>query len=660
MMEEVEKALKRYWGYDQFRPLQKQAIECVLAGRDSVVVMPTGGGKSLCFQAPALVMPGLAVVVSPLISLMKDQVDALAECGVAAARLDSTRSASERNEAMNRVRAKSLRILYLSPERLFTSGFMDLLAQANLSFIAVDEAHCISVWGHDFRPEYRQLGALKEVFPLAAVHAYTATATEQVRRDIAQQLNLKNPQMLVGSFDRPNLIYRVEEREKGDGQIRGVLDRHKGESGIIYCIRRADVDQTCARLSAKGYRVAPYHAGMGNEDRKRNQDAFSTDKVDIIVATVAFGMGIDKSNVRFLIHAGMPKSLEHYHQESGRAGRDGLEAECRLFYTARDYMIWKSIVSDTEPEAARIALGKLQAMYRFCINFTCRHRAILKYFGERATQANCGACDVCLGDEDGGYDYGEKNEEEERKRIPRQDAEARRGGRREEAWGGESSKRTTRIPVGIEHVEDSDIMPDSLVVAQKILSCVVRLRDNATHRVTVWTLVGSRRPHIMEQGYDRLSTYGILLGVRRRYVHGWIGQLVAQGYLESSVGDQGILRVTEKGWQVLKGNETPRLARPESRRKKSRGDGEKPAPPDDPWEGVDRDLFEILRAARRAIADEKKVPAFIVFSDASLRDMARRRPATPEEFLEITGVGETKRRQYGERFLVAIREYGKA
>jgi len=657
MMEEVEKALKRYWGYDQFRPLQKQAIECVLAGRDSVVVMPTGGGKSLCFQAPALVMPGLAVVVSPLISLMKDQVDALSECGVAAARLDSTQSAFERNEVMNRIRAKSLRILYLAPERLFTSGFMDLLAQANLSFIAVDEAHCISVWGHDFRPEYRQLGALKEVFPLAAVHAYTATATEQVRRDIAQQLNLKNPQMLVGSFDRPNLIYRVEEREKGDGQIRGVLDRHKGESGIIYCIRRADVDQTCARLSAKGYRVAPYHAGMENEDRKRNQDAFSTDKVDIIVATVAFGMGIDKSNVRFVIHAGMPKSLEHYHQESGRAGRDGLEAECCLFYARKDYMTWKFIVGGGDPEATRVALRKLQAMFRFCINFTCRHQAILKYFGERAAQAHCGACDVCLGDEDGDYGYRGKDKE---KRIPRDDAGTSRDEKWEEAWGGESRERAPKIPVRSENVTDSDIMPDSLVIAQKILSSVVRLGNDATHRVTVWTLVGSRRPHIMEQGYDQLSTYGILLGVRRRYVHGWIGQLVAQGYLESSVGDQGILRVTEKGWQVLKGNETPRLARPERRRKKSRGDGEKPAPPDDPWEGVDRDLFEILRAARRAIADEKKVPAFIVFSDASLRDMARRRPATPEEFLEITGVGETKRRQYGERFLVAIREYGKA
>ena len=658
MIGEVEKALKRYWGYDQFRPLQKQAIECVLAGRDSVVVMPTGGGKSLCFQAPALVMPGLAVVVSPLISLMKDQVDALAECGVAAARLDSTQSASERNEVMSRVRTKSLKILYLSPERLFTGGFMDLLAQANLSFIAVDEAHCISVWGHDFRPEYRQLGALKEVFPLAAVHAYTATATEQVRRDIAQQLNLKNPQMLVGSFDRPNLIYRVEEREKGDGQIRGVLDRHKGESGIIYCIRRADVDQTCARLSAKGYRVAPYHAGMGNEDRKRNQDAFSTDKADIIVATVAFGMGIDKSNVRFVIHAGMPKSLEHYHQESGRAGRDGLEAECCLFYARKDYMTWKHLVSGDDPQATRVALGKLQAMFRFCINFTCRHQAILKYFGERAAQADCGACDVCLGDKDGEGDYGEKDEEE--KGIPRDRAEASGGERWEEPWGRESSERAPKISVGSDNVPDSDIMPHSLVVAQKILSCVVRLRDDATHRVTVWTLVGSRRPHIMERGYDRLSTYGILPGVRRRHVYGWIAQLAAQGYLEAPAGDSDVLRVTEKGWRVLKGNETPRLARPESRRKKSRGDGEKPAPPDDPWEGVDRGLFEMLRATRRAIADEKMVPAFVVFSDATLRDMARRRPATPEGFLEVTGVGETKRRQYGERFLAAIREYGKA
>jgi len=311
-VEKFEKALKKYWGYESFLPHQEEAMICAGRGRDSVVVLPTGGGKSVCFQAPAVTLTGMAVVVSPLISLMKDQVDTLVECGISAARLDSTQTPGEQSGILKAIAEKKLKLLYLAPERLVSSSFVEFLRKAELSMIAVDEAHCVSMWGHDFRPEYLQLGILKDAFPSLAVHAYTATATEQVRNDIIEQLRLKDPKVLVGSFDRPNLVYKVLRRSNLIKQICSVLDRHKRESGVIYCIRRKDVDQLYAKLISKGYSVAPYHAGMGGEERKKNQDDFINEKVDTIVATIAFGMGIDKSNVRYVIHTGMPKSLEHY------------------------------------------------------------------------------------------------------------------------------------------------------------------------------------------------------------------------------------------------------------------------------------------------------------------------------------------------------------
>ena len=397
----IEEVLRKYWGFDGFLPLQKEAMECVCAGRDSIVILPTGGGKSLCFQAPALTFPGLTLVVSPLLSLMKDQVDALLESGVAAARVDSSISQSERIETFKKLRAGRLKLLYVSPERLVMEGFLDLLKNTGVSSVAVDEAHCVSMWGHDFRPEYRKLSILREALPGIPIGAYTATATEHVRRDIAEQLNLNQPQIFVGKFDRPNLIYRVRRRTNSLKQVREVLDRHRGESGIVYCIRRADVDEMSQALAGRGYRVAPYHAGMTDEDRKKSQNAFIEDEVEIIVATVAFGMGIDKSNVRCVIHAGMPKSLEHYQQESGRAGRDGLEAECFLFYSGADYLTWKRILEESEPQMYEIAIEKLGQMYRYCSGVACRHRALVGYFGQDLGTVNCHACDICLGEVEG-------------------------------------------------------------------------------------------------------------------------------------------------------------------------------------------------------------------------------------------------------------------
>ena len=605
MVERLRKALEQYWGYTEFRPLQKEAMECLCTGRDAVVVLPTGGGKSLCFQAPAVTTPGLAVVVSPLISLMKDQVDALTECGVPAARIDSSRTPEEREAALDRVRKRQLKLLYISPERLVSDGFSKFLQTLDLSFIAIDEAHCISFWGHDFRPEYRQLGSLRQIFPNVAIGAYTATATEQVRRDIAEQLRLKDPAMLVGSFDRPNLIYKVRPRSGVVKQVCEVLDRYKGESGIIYCIRRKDVEHMAESLTAKGYRVAPYHAGMTDEARKNNQDDFVAETIDTIIATVAFGMGIDKSNVRYVIHAGMPKSLEHYQQESGRAGRDGLEAECWLFYSGGDYGVWKSILMDRDPtsstppnpQAQEIALAKLARMYSYCTDALCRRRTILEYFGQAYPQDNCGTCDICLG--------------------------------------------------------DVDLVSDAVVTAQKILSCILRLGQRFGAGYTALVLTGSRDQRILDNKHDALSTYGLLKDYDKRTVHDWIEQLAGQGFIEKT-GEYNVLSVTEKGWRVIREEVTPRLLKPAEKAGKPERKTKVEA---QSWEGVDKGLFEALRRLRASLASERHVPAYIIFGDAALRDMARRRPSTLQRFLNVRGVGETKCEQYGRIMVEKIRAY---
>src|SRR5579872_4100223 len=403
---DVLSVIRRHWGFDGLRPLQAAAMRTVLDGRDSLLVLPTGGGKSLCYQAPAVLRGDTTVVVSPLISLMKDQVDGLRACGVAAIQLNSSQTPGEQRAGEQAVREGKIRLLFASPERLATASFRALLKLAGVKRFAIDEAHCISHWGHDFRPEYRQLGELKTHFPEASVHAFTATATEQVRADIVAQLKLKSAEVLVGNFDRPNLMYSVVSRYDEYAQAVEILNRHKGEAGIIYCVRRRDVDVMTELLKRGGINALPYHAGMLPPERKKVHDLFSEEKCDVVVATVAFGMGIDRSNIRYVIHTGMPKSIEHYQQETGRAGRDGLEAECVLLYSAGDATVWKKIMqksvaeSETpvDPIYLRSAYQHLDDMEDYCRPITCRHRSLVEYFGQQYESDNCGACDLCVGE----------------------------------------------------------------------------------------------------------------------------------------------------------------------------------------------------------------------------------------------------------------------
>ncbi len=496
-MDRLQAIKREYWGYDEWLPLQKEAMASIINKRDSLVVLPTGGGKSLCFQVPALVQNGMAIVVSPLISLMKDQVDALRECGVSAAFINSSLSTEERRSVLADARKGQLKLLYVAPERLVGDYFIDFIKSIKISFIAVDEAHCVSMWGHDFRPEYHELKILKRVLPDVTIHAYTATATEQVRGDIIKQLGLENPEVLVGSFDRPNLNYAVARRAAGAkrlAQILEVIDRHRDESGIIYCISRKNVDALNKELNQRGYRSLPYHAGMSDADRKASQNAFIREEIDIIVATVAFGMGIDKSNVRYVVHAGLPQSLEHYQQESGRAGRDGLEAECCLFFSLQDYAIWQRILSDNDQQQASILHAKLGAMVNYASSVICRHETLLKYFSQNLDKSNCQACDVCLG----------------------------------------------RL----------DLVEDAHVISQKILSCVIRLRERFGGDYTAKVLAGSFDKRILANGHDNLSTYGLLSEHAQGVVHDWIEQLVSQNFLCKS-GEYNLLQVTAAGQCVL-------------------------------------------------------------------------------------------------------------
>ena len=601
----LQNAISRYWGYTTFRPLQQEAMDAVLAGRDSIVVLPTGGGKSLCFQAPAVMHAGVAVVVSPLISLMKDQVDTLVGNGVPAALYNSSLTSSEKAEVVAGLRQGRFRLLYVSPERLVgegSDGFLSLLSTCDVSFVAVDEAHCISQWGHDFRPEYRQLGRLKQLLPGISLHAYTATATSRVRRDIATQLGLIDPLEFVGSFDRPNLIYRALPRATLKKQLLDVLARHRRESGIIYCTSRREVDALAAWLTGMGVVALPYHAGLSDGERSRHQDDFLSERADIIVATVAFGMGIDRSDVRFVVHAGAPRSLEHYQQESGRAGRDGLEAECLLIYSPADFMKWRAML-EQNGELTDAARALLRQMERYASSVGCRHRHLSEYFGDRYGKDGCGACDYCL--------------------------------------------------------NELEAAEDPVVLARKILSCVARVGQRFGSTQIASVLRGHASDQVVTRGHDRLSTFGLLPQASVSEVRGYIDQLAGLGLLMQTDDAYPVIVLTQKGLTLLKNPESmpglalarQRPARKDVPRTQSRVEAES-------WQGVDRDLFERLRAVRLEIARSRGVPPYVIFHDATLREMARLRPASIDALLEVKGVGARKADDLGSVFITAIREHG--
>ncbi len=602
--------LHRVWGFADFRPLQRDAMHAILDGRDSVVVLPTGGGKSLCFQAPAIVdrsadaSRAVALVISPLISLMKDQVDGLRVDGVAAAYLNSTLSSQERDTVLASVRDGRCRLLYVAPERIVGEGsdrLRRLLGEAGVRFVAIDEAHCISQWGHDFRPEYRQLGRLRDDFPGASLHAFTATATDRVRRDIVGELRLRDPLQLVGSFDRPNLTYRVLRRGQLQRQLLDVLERHDGEAGIVYCPSRREVEALAEWLQADGRRAVPYHAGLADQERSRNQDAFLDERADIVVATVAFGMGIDRSNVRFVVHAGSPRSLEHYQQESGRAGRDGLPAECVLIYGGADFVRWRQML-ESNGEWTESARTLLRDMERYASATRCRHRTLIEYFGQSYDRAKCGACDWCL--------------------------------------------------------EELDAVPDSMVLAQKILSCVARVKQTwgATHVGDV--LLGRPTEKVIAAGHDRLSTFGLLKDETAAAIRGYVEQMVGSGLLLREGDPYPVLRLTATGAALLRGDGDCVLYRevkPPSR--KARATRQARGGVASGLSRTDVELFDLLRDVRLKIARARGVPPYVIFHDSTLRDMVARKPRTLAELHEVYGVGAKKAADFGDAFLDAIRTF---
>jgi ATP-dependent DNA helicase RecQ len=581
-------------------------MDAILDGRDSVVVLPTGGGKSLCFQAPAIVRGGVGLVISPLISLMKDQVDTLVENGIEAACYNSSLASDQKASVAAGIRAGRYSLLYVSPERLAGEGsesFLNMVGR--VSYIAIDEAHCISQWGHDFRPEYRQIGALRSRFPGVSLHAFTATATARVRRDITSQLELRDAVELVGSFDRPNLVYRVLPRGTLKKQLQEILARHRDEAGIIYCTSRKEVDALAEWLSSNGTRALPYHAGLDDRERHRNQDAFINEDADVMVATVAFGMGIDRSNVRFVIHAGAPQSLEHYQQESGRAGRDGLEAECVLVYSGADFLKWRVMLERSgELTDARRAL--LRDMERYAAGVGCRHRHLVAYFGQRLEKVECGACDYCLG--------------------------------------------------------ELEAVGDGVVIARKILSCVARVgqRFGAAHVANI--LNGSESEQVTKRGHHQLSTFGLLKDAPVPEIRGYIEQISAEGLLRQTDDQYPVLALTEAGVALLKdASARPDLALARQRRvtkeRRPDRDRDRARPDTEAWKDVDHDLFDRLRAVRLRIARERGVPPYVIFHDTTLRELARLKPSTVAELHAVYGVGARKAEQLGEAFVDEIRSY---
>src|SRR5256886_10407106 len=595
---DLPSSLKKHFGYDAFRPLQEEIIKDALGGRDVFALMPTGGGKSLCFQLPALLRDGLTIVISPLISLMKDQVDALQTSGIAATFLNS---ALDRHEAVERLRGLNhgqYRMLYLAPERLMLDGFLERALNWNITQIAIDEAHCISEWGHDFRPEYRELKKLRRHMPGVPIMALTATATERVRKDIVDQLHLDDARCYVASFNRPNLTYRVVPKSSPYEQVLAFVRSRSDESGIVYCASRKTADSLATKLNQDGIKAKPYHAGLDAKERTKHQDQFLRDDARVITATIAFGMGINKSNVRFVVHHDLPKNIESYYQETGRAGRDGLPSECVLLFSASDGVKQRRFIEEKSEREQRIAQEQLREMIHYAESRDCRRATLLKYFGEEFP-APCNGCDNCL--------------------EPRETF-------------------------------------DGTVHAQKFLSSVYRIHEKhgfgfgLNHVVDV--LVGAETEAIRQRGHDELSTYGIGGDVKRS---AWLAigrELLRLGLVIAAPGKFATLQLTEAGRTALRERKPIALTKPfdvePTKRSKKHRAGEIKC---------DEGLFEKLRVLRRQIADERDVPAYVIFSDVSLREMARAYPTTKAEFGRIPGVGQQKLRDFAEPFTTAVRNY---
>jgi ATP-dependent DNA helicase RecQ len=593
----AKEILKNQFGYDSFRLNQEQAIETVLAGKDCIVLMPTGGGKSLCYQIPALMLDGLTLVVSPLIALMKDQVDALKNNGVAAAFLNSTQTAQEQIEVFRAARAGKLKLLYVAPERLFQSGdqFVDFLEQINISLFAIDEAHCISSWGHDFRPEYLQLGKLKTLFPEIPIIALTATADKLVRKDILERLNIGNAELFVSSFNRSNIFYRVEPKRNSYSQLLDYLNERRDQSGIIYCLSRNSVDSLAEDLRSEGYQALPYHAGLSKETRDKHQELFLKDEAKIVVATIAFGMGIDKSNVRFVVHLDLPKNVESYYQETGRAGRDGLQSEALLFFSWADVKKLKDFASvEGNRQQTEIMLKKLTLMGKFGGLRTCRRRFLLEYFDDSAEE-KCGNCDICCG-------------------------------------------KTFETF-------------DGTIIAQKALSAVYRTGGRFGLHYIVDFLRGSKSEKIWDE-HKKLKTYGVGSDVSRKEWLEYFDDLIGQGLLAQKQKDNfSILALTDKSLPVLRGEQTVELFKVTVKEDK------KPSLVAETSHEYFKDLFDRLREVRTGFARAENVPPYVVFSDATLVEMATFLPNTLAEMRKISGVGELKLEKYAADFLEVIREY---
>jgi len=590
--------LKKDFGYDQFRPLQEEIIRDALAGRDVFALMPTGGGKSLCFQLPALLRSGLTIVVSPLISLMKDQVDALQTSGIAATFLNSSLDRHEAVERLRRLNRGECRLLYVAPERLMLDGFLERALNWNIIQIAIDEAHCISEWGHDFRPEYRELKKLRRHLPDVPIMALTATATERVRKDIVDQLHLDNARCYVASFNRPNLSYRVVPKSSPYDQVLTFIRGRPDESGIVYCASRKTADSLAKKLNGDGIKAKPYHAGLESTDRAEHQEQFLRDDARVITATIAFGMGINKPNVRFVIHHDLPKNIESYYQETGRAGRDGLPSECVLLFSASDVVKQTRFIEEKSEKEQGIAREQLRQMVHYAETRECRRTTLLKYFGEEFP-APCNGCDNCL--------------------EPRETF-------------------------------------DGTVHAQKFLSCVYRIYEKQgfgfglNHVVDV--LAGAETEAIRQRGHNELSTYGVGKDVKRT---AWLAigrELLRLGLIAAAPGKFATLQLTKAGRSALRERKPITLTKPfdveTTKRSKKHRAGEIKC---------DERLFEQLRVLRRQIADKRDVPAYVIFSDVALREMARAYPTTQAEFRRIPGVGEQKLRDFAESFTTAVRDY---